>query len=80
MRIKKLNYITVGLGEKKFSNEWLTDKDGENISEKNFSAIFNKTVNFAAWSSDNKIFNILQKGLPGAQGIDSDIDSSLYVE
>ena len=42
--------------------------------------IFNKTVNFAAWSSDNKIFNILQKGLPGAQGIDSDIDSSLYVE
>jgi|TARA_B100001741_G_C16514326_1_gene581366 hypothetical protein len=33
--IKKLNYIPVGLGEKKFSNEWLTDKDGENISEKN---------------------------------------------
>ena len=53
---------------------------GKKENEKNFSAIFNKTVNFAAWSSDNKIFNILQKGLPGAQGIDSDIDSSLYVE
>ncbi len=33
--IKNLNYIPVGLGEKKFSNDWMTDKKGENISEKN---------------------------------------------
>ena len=33
--IKKLNYIPVGLGEKNFSNEWLTDKYGKNISNKN---------------------------------------------
>jgi hypothetical protein len=33
--IKGLNYIPVGLGEKKFSNEWLSDKIGKSISEKN---------------------------------------------
>ena len=33
--IKNLNYVPVGLGEKKFSNEWLSDKTGENISQKN---------------------------------------------
>ena len=33
--IKGLNYIPVGLGEKKFSNEWLSDKTGKSISEKN---------------------------------------------
>ncbi len=33
--IKSLNYIPVGLGEKSFSNKWMTDKTGNNISEKN---------------------------------------------
>ncbi len=33
--IKSLNYTPVGLGEKSFSNEWMTDKTGKNISEKN---------------------------------------------
>ena len=33
--IKSLNYIPVGLGEKKFSNEWIGDKQGQNISKKN---------------------------------------------
>ena len=33
--IKELEYIPVGLGEKKFSNLWLSDKSGENISNKN---------------------------------------------
>tara|TARA_B100000029_G_scaffold14723_1_gene15242 strand:+ start:92 stop:913 length:822 start_codon:yes stop_codon:yes gene_type:complete len=33
--IKKLNYIPVGLGQKKFSNDWLTDRTGKNIFEKN---------------------------------------------
>jgi len=33
--IKNLNYIPVGLGNKKFSNEWTTDTMGENISHKN---------------------------------------------
>ena len=33
--IKRLDYIPVGLGEKKFSKEWMNDKTGNNISEKN---------------------------------------------
>ena len=33
--IKKLGYIPVGVGEKSFSNEWFSDKSGENISKKN---------------------------------------------
>jgi len=33
--INKLGYAPVGLGEKKFDNNWFTDKSGSNISEKN---------------------------------------------
>jgi len=32
---KKLNLVPVGLGNTNFSNTWLTDKDGKNISQKN---------------------------------------------
>ena len=45
-----------------------------------FPKIFSKSINFASWSSDAKISEILKKGLLDPQGIDSDIDSSLYVE
>ena len=33
--IKKLDYIPVGLGKNKFSNEWLKDSENLNISDKN---------------------------------------------
>lgn len=33
--IKKLNYIPVGLKNKNFSNSWMRDNTGENISHKN---------------------------------------------
>tara|TARA_B100000700_G_C14943676_1_gene808042 strand:- start:562 stop:1350 length:789 start_codon:yes stop_codon:yes gene_type:complete len=33
--IKKLGYIPVGLGDKKFSKEWMKDDEGKNISKKN---------------------------------------------
>mgnify|MGYP001484908604 FL=1 len=33
--VKKLNYIPVGLGNNKFSPEWLSDKSGDSISKKN---------------------------------------------
>tara|TARA_B100001057_G_scaffold497970_1_gene603608 strand:+ start:452 stop:934 length:483 start_codon:yes stop_codon:yes gene_type:complete len=33
--IKKLSYIPVGLGNKKFSKECFNDKEGQNISNKN---------------------------------------------
>ena len=34
-KVKKLDYIPVGLGEDKFDNDWITDNSGENISKKN---------------------------------------------
>ena len=33
--IKELNYIPVGLGDKNFDGNWLSDKSGKNISKKN---------------------------------------------
>ena len=45
-----------------------------------FPKIFTKSINFASWSADKKISDILGKGLFDPQGIDSDIDSNLYVE
>ena len=49
-------------------------------SENIFPKFLNKSLNFASWSSDEKIFKILQNGLLDSQGIDSDIDSNLYIE
>ena len=34
-KIKKINYIPVGLGKGNFDSEWLRDNTGDNISEKN---------------------------------------------
>ena len=34
-KVKKLNYIPVGLGNTKFNQEWIRDNSGDNISEKN---------------------------------------------
>ena len=45
-----------------------------------FPKIFNKPLRFASWSSDQDIFEILKKGLNDLQGIDSDIESGLYIE
>ena len=53
-----------------------TNTEFENI----FSKILSKSINFASWSLDQKISETLQNGLLDPQGIDSDIDSSLYVE
>ena len=33
--IKSLNYVPVGLGEKKFSSDFINDRNGDNISKKN---------------------------------------------
>ena len=45
-----------------------------------FPKILNKSLQFAAWSSDTKIFKTLQNGLLDLQGIDTDNESSLYIE
>ena len=34
-KVKSINYIPVGLGSGKFSEEWLRDNNGNNISHKN---------------------------------------------
>jgi len=57
---------------------WAVNKDLE--IENIFPKLFSKSINFASWSSDQKIFKIIKKGLCNSQGIDSDVDSSLYVE
>ena len=45
-----------------------------------FPKLLKKPINFATWSSDQQISNILQNGLLDPQGIDSDVDSNLYIE
>ena len=50
--------------------------DFENI----FPKILNRPVQYACWSSDEKIFKILKNGLSNFHGIDSDNDTSLYIE
>ena len=45
-----------------------------------FPKYLNKSVPYACWSNDKEIFKILQNGLLDFHGIDSDNDTSLYVE
>ena len=59
---------------------WMVNRDRDKDIEKIFPRFLNKSINFASWSSDNKISKILQNGLFDPQGIDSDVDSNLYIE
>ena len=43
-KIKSLNYIPVGVGDKNFELSWLRDNTGENISEKNKRDHFDDTA------------------------------------
>jgi hypothetical protein len=54
-KVKALNYIPVGLGSNKFSDGWVTDKTGINISEKN---AFYGEYSFHYWLWKNKIDHI----------------------
>jgi len=56
--IKYLNYIPVGLGQNKFSDEWLTDDKGENISIKN---PFYAEYSFHYWLWKNKLSQLEDK-------------------
>jgi hypothetical protein len=56
--IKLLDYIPVGLGQKKFSNEWVRDNTGENISKKNN---FYGEYTFHYWFWKNKLDEIDSK-------------------
>ena len=93
--IKKLNILYTYSADKLQENElfvqiinwsinnnidlvWAVSRntDFENI----FPKIYNRPLQFASWSSDEKIFNTLQNGLSNLQGIDTDNDSWQYVE
>ena len=93
--IKKLNILYTYSADKPQENElfvqiinwsinnnidlvWAVSRntDFENI----FPKIFNKPLQFASWSSDEKIFKTLQNGLSNLQGIDTDNDSWEYAE
>jgi len=53
--IKEMEYIPVGLGEENFSKDWMTDKPGENISEKNH---FYGEYTFHYWLWKNHLKNM----------------------
>ena len=57
---------------------WLVNKS-KNL-EYIFPGIYNKQLSFASWSSDKENFDTLKKGFTDLQGIDSDIESALFVE
>ncbi len=54
-KVKKLNYIPVGLGDEKFSNGWLRDNTNDNISKINK---FYGEYTFHYWLWKNEIVNI----------------------
>ena len=54
-KVKKLDYIPVGLGEDKFDDEWITDKSGKNISKKNK---FYGEHTFHYWFWKNELNNL----------------------
>ena len=53
--IKDLGYVPVGLGKDSFSSDWLTDKTGDNMSEKN---PYYGEYSFHYWFWKNKIDEI----------------------
>ena len=56
--LKKINYIPVGLGMNNFSNEWIKDNTGQNISHKNK---YYGEYTFHYWFWKNMIDNIPDK-------------------
>ena len=54
-KVKKLNYIPVGLGEQKFDDNWTTDYFGPNISKKNK---FYGEYTFHYWFWKNELINM----------------------
>ena len=55
-KIKRLNYIPVGLGKDDFDNSWLRDNSGKNISEKN---AFYGEYTFHYWLWKNELDKML---------------------
>ena len=54
--LKNLNLIPVGLGSNNFGNNWLNDKVGQNISEKNLN-FGEYTFHYNLWKNKKFPFN-----------------------
>ena len=59
---------------------WAVKQDGNQNFNDIFPSKFSKSLNFVSWTSNTNIFQTLKKGPTNAEAIDSDIDSSMYVE
>ena len=57
-KVKKINYIPVGLGDDNFDQEWVRDNSGNNISKKNK---FYGEYTFHYWLWKNKLKEINEK-------------------
>ena len=55
-QLKDLNLIPVGLGKKRFHKDWLTDKKGKNISNKNLN-FGEYTFHYKLWRNQKLITN-----------------------
>lgn len=54
--LKNLNLTPVGLGSEKFDKDWLSDKEGENISDKN-SNFGEYTFHYKIWKNEKLVSN-----------------------
>ena len=59
---------------------WTIKRSEEKFFENIFPNKYKKPLIFASWSSDKNIFETLKNGPSNPEGIDSDIDSSMFVE
>ncbi len=55
-KVKKLNYIPVGLGDDDFNDEWIRDNSGDHISEKN-KYYGEYTFHYWLWKNGIKIID-----------------------
>ena len=54
-KIKKINYIPVGLGKEIFDKEWIKDNTGNHISKKN-TWYGENTFYYWLWKNDAKVW------------------------
>ena len=55
-KVKKLNYLPVGLGQNKYKNGWIRDNIGKNISHKN-TYYGEYSFHYWIWQNNMEIFN-----------------------
>ncbi len=59
---------------------WAVKKDKDEILKDVFPKKFKKPLTFASWSSDPNILSVIKDEPYNSQGIDSDIDSRMFID